>query len=66
MTARVPPFLRMASLVNTTVMMLMLMVLLVMVMIVMVMMLIVEMKVVEMMLIVSMVDNLFNFRLLQG
>ena len=59
MTARVPPFLRMASLPNTIVMMLM-------VLIVMVMMLIVVMKVVEMMLIVSMVDNLFNFRLLQG
>ena len=56
MTARVPPFLRMASLANIMVMML----------IVMVMMLIVDMKVVEMMLIVSMVDNLFNFRLLQG
>ena len=64
MTARVPPFLRMASLVNTIVMMLM--VLMLMVLIVMVMMLIVDMKVVEMMLIVSMVDNLFNFRLLQG
>ena len=59
MTARVPPFLRMASLANTIVMMLM-------VLLVMVMMLIVDMKVVEMMLIVSMVDNLFNFRLLQG